>query len=480
MKYIFFIILILSSPIVIGGISFGFRTPMPPYMWSNEISSMSLNEKALKRKNISQLYEENLNQYVKWGGKWNIVILRQWIDTSNNIERIKKIVNEHKKRNVSVVFRLIPSPYVYGASGSKEKIKSSRIDYENWVRLIATTFSNDVGTYLIGNEEELNLKHRYAWFDDKIDKKFIAYEAYKATLKIASKIIHSIDSKAKVSNCGFSDMTLALTVAQHLKNTGGIDSALTFWNKWKDVGGRKLDNKRYLTRLLSKDRTNYRIQFLKKAIQEPVGSDLFQLHYYGGWEALPVIMDWLTSQMKDANKSREIIVAEIGFMTRVKKERVNNKLVKKLDKRFFNAHEHADNTTKSVLVLLSYGIESILYWSMRKQDNYGMAVRLFKSPQDKNDFSPNSAAYVLRTLSNNLDGLHLVGYKKEISLNIWKYKFSGLRNLSIFWSSNPVSIPVPCDVTNIIDIFGNKVEFGVDVPINNNPVLLINANDCNL
>ncbi len=293
---VFLLALALVAPVHSQSISLGIRTPVKPFMWRDGKSIDALKPDDDRRRKWLFL-EANLDQLPAWGGEWNIVIVRQWSDGPDNFARIRRIVAEHEKHGVKVVLRVLEDPAVYTRMQDAE---SGEFGYDQayyqWVQSLARATRGKVRCFLIGNEAELDLGKSYSDLPNAPRHLTLTYDQYARVLRTAVKAIKSVDPGLQVANSGFTDSSLAPAVAQDIYDTEGLTAAQEFWEAWKARDGVRAEGRVRLYRLLNNSEVKRKIDFVRRALREPMGSDLFQLHYYRNWQGLQPMLDWITGK----------------------------------------------------------------------------------------------------------------------------------------------------------------------------------------
>ena len=443
-----------------NNISLGLHTQIAPFMWKDGKSLKDFGSKddhALKRWAFLQ---SNLDKTSFWGGQWNIVTVRQWMDGEDNFDRLLRIVEEHEKRGLKIVLRVIEDPLIFERLLETESTEFGfDQSYFEWVRALANVLGNKVQCFLIGNESELDQGPHYRmWKNDAPAHVVITYDLYAKVLKTAVMAIKSVDSLIQVANCGFSDMSLALAVANSIYNDKGIDDAFELWKDWRRIGGKKIGSKTMLFRWLKNPEKQRRIEFLQRAIREPMGSDLFQIHYYGGWRALQRMLEWVRKEMQEGNVERPIIAAEVGYTIRTygyKKDDGSMRWVP--DWNYYSEYEHAQNTIKNFSILFGNGVRMALYWHMRESNKNDMAVRLFPQTENPNDFKPNIASFAFRMLGATLNGSRPTHAKLPSRPGLKEFRFIGSNDVSIIWSDGEDVSAQLRKLSSILDIEGRAL-----------------------
>lgn len=454
------------------GISLGIHSPVTPFMWKGGESIVGSDLSELQRKRWLYL-QKNLDQIKGWGGTWNVVPVYQWLDGENNFVRLRRVVAEHERRGLEVVFRVIEAPEVYGRLGDDGDDQGYDRVYYRWVQSLAREFGGQVKCFLIGNESELDLGNSYHWKPDAPKHLRLTYDQYAKVLDTAVRAIKAVDPELQVGNSGFSDKSLALAVAQSIYDEQGITEAQAFWEDWKAVGGVKAEGRIGLYRLLHDEEMQRRIDFVRRAAREPQGSDLFQLHYYGGWRGLPTVLDWIAKEMRAGNAKRPLIAAEVGYRVRsIKHKTKEGRKRFESDWEHYSEQEHAANTVRNFAILAGNGVTRVLYWSMRESGSSGLALRLFPPTDDADAFPANQVTRAFRALGAALNGTRPQPNAAAEGPGLWEYRFANGEDFSLAWGEG-LAARVR-DARQVRDLAGQVVDPGrIDATPQDEPLYLV-------
>lgn len=425
----------MVAPVSGQQVNLGIRAPIMPFMWQDGKSIDAAGVDSADRKRWIFL-QENLKQMAAWGGQWNIVYAYQWLDRDRSFARLRRVVEEHEKHGVEVVLRVFEDPRTYGRLLDRESAEFGYDEtYYRWIESLARVFRGKIKYYLIGNEVEIDLAKTYSAAPEMPKHLVLDYDQYAKLLGTAVKAIKSADPEAQVANAGFSDKSIALAVANDLLESHGITAAQAFWESWKERGGIRAEGKIALYRDLHSDDAQRKIEFVRRAIREPAGSDLFQLHYYGNWRATQPVIDWIRKEMRATDSLRPIIAAEVGYGVSSKKQkRADGKMREIVDFSGYSADEHASNTVKVFATLLGNDVVNALYWSMRDDKDFGSIVRLFASTDDPRDFKSAPVNRAFRMMGQTLGGLHPDQGRLSKRPGLWEFRFTGRTDVSLVWS----------------------------------------------
>lgn len=427
----------MVAPVSGQQVNLGIRAPIMPFMWQGGKSIDTASVDSTERKRWIFL-QENLKQMAAWGGQWNIVYVYQWLDKDRSFARLRRVVEEHEKHGVEVVLRVFEDPRTYGRLLDRESAEFGYDEaYFRWAQSLAHAFRGKVKHYLIGNEVEIDLAKTYSAAPNMPRHLLLDYDQYAKLLETAAKAIKSADPEAQVANAGFSDKSLALAVADDLLESRGITEAQAFWESWKERGGIRAEGKLALYRDLHSDDARRKIEFVRRAVREPAGSDRFQLHYYGNWRATQPVIDWIRKEMRASNSLRPIIAAEVGYGVSSKKQQgADGRRREIVDYSDYSPDEHASNTVKTLATLLGNGIGDALYWSMRDDKDFGSIARLFASTDDPHEFKPAPVNRAFRMMGQTLGGLSPGPGRLSGRPGLWEFAFTGRTDVSLVWSED--------------------------------------------
>ncbi|MEZ5541453.1 MAG: hypothetical protein R3F42_05355 [Pseudomonadota bacterium] len=432
------LVLLLLAPLSFvhaQSISLGMRVPMREFMWQDGKSAgeMKLDD---KQRLVWQFQAANLDQMRAWGGEWNIVIARQWRDGPDGFARLRRILAEHERRGVQVVLRLLEEPSVYGRMQATQSAEYGHDQaYYQWVQSVVRACDGKVRDFLIGNEADVDLTRSHGGAPDLSWPMLVDYDQYARLLRTAVKAIKALDPGLQVANSGFSDNSVALAMVQDLYDRAGLVPAQSYWESWKDRAGVRAEGWVGLYRLLRQPETRRKIEFVRRALREPEGSDLFQLHYYRNWQGLQPMLDWLRDEMRSAGVLRPIIAAEVGYHVRPLSRRDSDGKTRKfIDWRYYSEQDHANDMVRVFATLLGNGVERALYWNMRDVDDNGTVVRLFPATTDPQRFEANRVNRAFRMLSRTLGGAHPAPARVPARAGLREFRFTGPTDVSLLWS----------------------------------------------
>lgn len=442
-------------------ISIGLRTQIWSFMWRdgktiNEIKNLTDSEK------IKWLVaEKNLDKASEIGAQWNIIILRQGVDGPDNFKRAIKIVDEHTKRGLYVMFRLIEDPLIYKKlSDRKSEEYGYNRDYYTWVKRIAELFQNRVRYYLVGNEVDHDLGHNLK----KYTKTLINYRDYKRLLNTAYSAIKSVNKDLQVGDHGSSAFSVGLAIADEMFRDGHPVDAYNFWREFSYGRGWYAKNALTFTKLLFKESSQHRIKMVKETLEQTGNCDFIQFHHYFNWKSLPKIIAWTRQHMEVSGKMRPLIATEVGYRIPFKKGKTwDGRKTQVADLNKYNEHDHAVSLVKNFTVLFANNIKKALYWQIRFHHDRSPTAKLYRSTRNPTEFIPNKAATAYQVLTSMLNGLDYLPVHRLTDKMISEQRFSGIdKDLSIVWSRSGekyIDSNMLFKVKSVFDIYGNTIDF---------------------
>lgn len=428
-------------------INIGLEAGLPHFMWTSkhpDSTSGKLDEEKLKRWRYA---EANLDRFSQLGAGWNVVVVRQWKDSPDDLLRVRRVIDQHRARGIKVVFRLLEEHAVYGRlTATEESTSGYDRDYYKWVRQLAERFGSEVDYFMISNECESDIAKGYRWDQPGAPEHFTpSFEQYAKISRTAVKAIRSVSPTIRIANCGFSDRSVALAVAESIMKKEGIDAAVAYWHAWQMGAPRPISRPGLLKLLVDPDERR-KIDFVTQAVRDPAGTQLLQLHYYGGWRGLPRTIRWLQDEMIAANSARPIIAAEVGHALRAGKESETRM------QDSYSVTDHAANLLKSMALFLRSGTNMALYWNIRVDDYDNLAIPLFPATTNPDQFTETAATTAFKTFVGYMNGGRLATPRLPAAANQWELHVTGRSDVSLVWGDNidpPANLPSGARLLNI-------------------------------
>jgi hypothetical protein len=446
-----------------------------------------------------------LDNYEALGARWNVVLLRQWVDGPDQFRRALRVLEEHEKRGIEVVFRVMEDPEIMlSIKQGGATMESSLERYSEWIAKAAETFEGRVKYFLISNEADhaatWKSKQRYIknnkdkrsnrYSGTRIEKssatqKYSAatgskqadrpgamaqkkityqYEEYARLYEAAYKAIKEVAPDIAVVDHGVGSSATAKAVAADIMTERGLDSAWNFIDRWAYRRDSGLFSKRSLNRTLNRAASLHRREIAKKTFADPVNTDAVQLHHYGGWQSLQDILNWINTNLKAAGNTSPIIATEVGYRIPKIKTR-DGRIALNIDA--YSENNHAYEMVKNFSVLTGNCVTKALYWRMRTHKETPV-VSLYKPTKVANKFAPHKAGKAFKFLTESLNGRFCVpedGVSLEGDLKQVHFDGGEKVDLSVAWSGKQSVIVKPINdscTAEVYDIYGQRVEERTD------------------
>lgn len=437
---------------------FGLETQIWPHMWEHGLDEKNFEELNSHKKLQWETSEENLKVYKNLGVTWNVVVIRHSLKKTVDFKRLHRVIDEHKDAGVSVVFRLVEDPKVYGAlSNNPNNVFEYNREYYNWVYSIADEFSDEVIYYLVGNEVDHDLGHNLP----KYKKTIVSGGDYVKLLRTARAAIKDVSDKLKVVDHGVSSFTLGLAVADFINKKDGFDAAAKFWSNFRYQ--RKTDfNKRRLKKLLVSEEIRHRINIAKATYLNCMYYDAVQIHHYFSPSVLPEIIRWIRMVMFESGCDTELIATEIGYRVPFKKGKGWAGRPKNVaDWEKYSSVEHAEVLVKDMTILMSYGIDKILYWQARFHHDKNPTATLYQSTGVPMEFiiRPAGIAYkfFIYLMKNSSPVKQPIIGERDVT----EYVFLSSDFISVIWADDYryLDLQKLPKIKYIYDVNGNSISF---------------------
>ncbi|MFK5893317.1 MAG: hypothetical protein QM504_08865 [Pseudomonadota bacterium] len=453
-SFICFLVVIIASKVHAVNY-FGLKTQIWEHMWVNGESIdavKNINNHKKKQWNVSK---GNLSKYSDLGATWNIIIVRHRLGDQLDFKRLHRIIDEHKVNGINVVFRLIEDPKVYkNFLGAPDKIFGYNRQYYRWVKALSAEFKNDVFYYLIGNEVDHDLGHNLPKYREVI----INGDDYLKLVYTAKLALSARNNKFKVVDHGVSSFTLGLAVADFLKENYGLQRAANFWSAFHYQRQSGYFSKNRLQKMLESKKIRNRINIAKSTYLNCKYYDAIQLHHYFSPDVLPVILDWINNQLNYSQCDVEIIATEIGYRLPFKKgEGWDGRVKNVADWDKYLPEEHSATMVKDFVILMSRGIDKILYWQLRFHHDNNPTATLYKSTGNAIDFiiTPAVKAYNFYTML--MENATSTDVRIVNNPNIREFQFTSDHIISVIWSANKNQyldlLKLP-EIKSIYDMYG--------------------------
>lgn len=418
-------------------ISLGLESHIWYFMWAGGKSLKETPTVTAPDKIKWNVIESTLDKYAELGAQWNLVLIYQAIDGPDGFARAKRLVDEHQKRGIKVVFRLIEAPSVYDNLDDKESSAYGfNKTYYQWIKSVAETFQTQVQYFLISNEVDHDIGFNQAKYEKA---KSVTYDQYRKVLDTAYMAIKGVNPKLMVVDHGLSAFSLGLAIMEDMVSSGHSDEAYEFWKEYQYGREKDYGSKMSMKWLLSRDDVKLRVQVVRKTLMNPGKSDLIQIHYYASWRALPKTLDWLTAKMQEGRSVRPMFAAEVGYRFPTKPGTSwDGRKMDVADFSRYSEEEHAISMVKDFAILFGAGVSHAEWWHSRFHHARDNNATLYKGTEIASEFVPYKAANAYRMMATTLNGFMRNPKRMIPSTDISEFRFSGPKDVSVVWSDKEV------------------------------------------
>ena len=450
--------LLLTSPVSGSPLSPGLQTHIWHDMWQTPLASgKNINPENRMRWGVAAA---NLGKYRELGAQWNLVAVYQELNSDQEIRRLHRVVDEHRKNGINVIFRVYEDPDIYAdLAGDEDPAYGYNKGYFEWVSRLAREFAQDVKTYLISNEIDNDLRFNTIDRRKPPHEYFVDYEDYRKVLDTAFRAVKSINPTLTVVNHGFGSTALGFAVADEMIRSGNPRKAHEFWKTLQDNQGLYAESFPHFLKRMASPAIRRKINIVRDSLTEPGDCDAIQLHYYHSWKVLPQVITWIQGTMQAAGTTRPILATEVGYLMPWKMGvDSDGKIIKVADMSRFSEQDHAESLVKLYAILAGSGISKIQYWQMRFHHDRSIVTRLYHAPERPEDFSPLKAAGAYQVMTHQIGGLIPTKGKLDVP-GISEFRFTGDRNISVIWSDVGGSLPTEIldRAGQIYDIYGSPI-----------------------
>lgn len=323
--------------------------------------------------------------------------------------------------------------------------------YERFLRQLVTHLDGRVTRYSIENEPN-SVKQ---WPGTP--------ESYFELLALASRTIHEIDPKAVVQNGGVASASLALARVADLYRGGDMEAALTLAQQTlreSPSGGpdrRVPESPEELELLLATEDVRRAVAWVALEVANQDAYDVFQMHYYGPWQNLAPLIEWVRSQGID----KPIEAWELG--RRYKGQTP------------FSDENHANEMVKLLTVAAGEGLRLNTWVRATDWDEKDLPG-LF-SPAG--EIHPAYGAFVV--LAEQLEGAR-EPRRADLGPDVWAYQFTrDDGEVLVLWSESgedaTATIPDPAQAT-LLTLGGARSPLeGPALTVDERPVIVVIGRD---
>jgi len=382
------------------GIFMGAWTQIWPYMWAGGKDSHRTPDLSdMERVRWTQAVA-NLDRYGADGARWNLVGVRQSERDRFDWLRLERVVAEHRRRGIEVVFRIFVAETVYHElAEERSRDHGYHRGLYSFTRELAGRFAGRVRHYIIENELDHEVRRRPD----------LTYADYEKVLATAGQAIKDVDPSLLVMNHGPSGYGLGLVQTAELWDAGRREEAIAFYDEYmKDLKHEHWPNTaEELGKWLGKPQTRLQINFVRESLSHFDHYDVYQFHNYQNWTTLERTLNWVEKQMAAADRQLPIMATEIGYRTATKPgTNWRGEPTRWLDRSRYDGEEHARSLVKKLTILASHGVTTIQYWPYRMWRQYqgeeSPSVGLYRGADQ--EFVEGKAIQAYRTFCRLLAG----------------------------------------------------------------------------
>lgn len=298
-------------------------------------------------------------------------------------------------------------------------------DYYNFVHNLASRYKGMVTRYSIENEAHATAN----WASSP--------ESYFDLLATAHRAVKDVDPDALVQNSGLSSSAVGALIANDLLQAGKHEEAVNFFKRYyaNYAPGRGqgepiiVEDPDDLEGLLSQPEAQRILTWAPLLFANHEFYDALQLHYFGPWEDIPMVMDWFDNQLQAHGAIKPIEFWEFGYGWD--------------DTRTYDPQAHARDEAKYLATAVGEGALRVLSWQFTDY-----AARL-GHPGLFTASGPRPAAESFRITAEKLNGT-TNSTRLDLGDGIWAYRFqTGRGEVYAVWSDAPARISLPIDTATV-------------------------------
>ncbi len=308
--------------------------------------------------------------------------------------------------------------------------------YYNFVYQLASHYKGIVSRYSIENEAHASSN----WPSSP--------ESYFQVLATAYKAIKAADPNALVEDAALSSSSLGVLIANDMLKAGKTQEAVDFLNRYyatyapRSRGGEPIvvDKEQDLQDLLAMPEVQRLLAWAPMLFANHAYYDVEQLHYFGPWEDLPMVMSWVHDKLKAQGDDKPLDLWEMGYAW----TNVNT----------YDPQAHARDEPKYLATALGEGGLRAVSWLFTD-----FAFQAEGHPGLTTAQGPRPAAESFRVTADKLNGT-TNSARLDLGEGIWGYRFdkpSG--SVYVVWSTDArkVSLPIEAQTVIVTDITGQTM-----------------------
>lgn len=400
----------------------------------------------------------NLDKAKELNSNWNFIWVYQGADGPDGFKRVRRFIDEHKKRGLELALRIIEDCNIYATFTAIDDPRFGYSkEYYDWVRNIAEASKSDVRFYFVGNEVDM---HQAANWNCK-EKVFVSPEVYRKMLRTAYKAIKSVGSNLNVVESGITNYATATSVAYTIYKRDGLESAYTYFRDFAPKGhGNATSIKNFENFMKATERDpDKRYTYLNDYLSLPLDCDYYQIHLYWSWHGVKPILQNYRDRLSKFGKTPKFIASEVGYSFPPFWS--------------FPEQEHANLTVKNIVTLMGEGIDYVMYYHLRNHVAAGVST-LYKPAVVPQVFVPWQAAHAFLFLCSTLQGAERQPGRIGVA-GIREYRFHAAQTVSVVWAerdTDSVSVSLPSSVARVCDKLGRNLSNTSTITVTADPLYI--------
>lgn len=322
-------------------------------------------------------------------------------------------------------------------------------DYYNFVYQFTSHFNGKITRYSVENEAHASEEFAGSPAD------------YALMLQTAYRAVHTADPAAKVEDSALSSTAFGLLIINDKLIAGNDQDALTFAQHYfayysgLPSGINSVSDLQYI---MSQSETQRLLAWSPMLYANHAYFDIEQLHYFGPWDSLKTVTDWVHTHLQAYGDDKSLDFWEFGYGWTGAPA---------------NGYEpvaHAKELTKLFATAFGEGALRVEQWQFNDYAISEGHPGLF----DANG-SARPAAAVYKLLSGKLNGATSVNRLNLSSPNFGYSFVTPSGTVFVVWSLSPstISLPIASQNALITDIYGNtsSADRG-NIPVSDIPVFV--------
>ncbi len=305
-------------------------------------------------------------------------------------------------------------------------------DYYNFIFQVASHYKGVISRYSIENEAHASVN----WGSTP--------ESYFQLLATAYRAVHAADPNALVEDAALSSSGLGMLIANDMLKAGKQQDAVNFVQHYYAhyAPGRGkgepiiMENLSDLQGLINQSESQRLLQWTPLLFQNHDFYDVIQLHYFGPWDDLPMVMDWVHTQLKNQGGDKPIDFWEFGYGW-------DNQST-------YDPQAHAQDEPKYLATAIGEGALRALSWQFTDFAAFLGHPGLFTAN------GPRPAAQSFKITAEKINGT-ISSQRLDLGPGAWGYRFDKNNGtVYVVWSAQPakVSLPINAQTVTVTDISG--------------------------